>query len=154
MHELRVYSDTSVIGGCLDTEFAKDSKALFSLFIRREMIPIVSEVVLQELEDAPNEVRKVLEGLTEHTVEVLRETNEVARLAKLYISSGAVPDHSYRDALHIAVATINHLDVLVSWNFKHIVNIKRIHAYNSVNIKEGYSMLDIRSPKEVLDEGV
>jgi predicted nucleic acid-binding protein len=154
LHKLRVYIDTSVIGGCLDEEFAKDSKALFDLFAKEEMIPVISNTVLEELEDAPVEVKKILELLPEHLVEIIGQSSESARLADLYISSGAVPDHSYEDALHIAKATINRVDVLVSWNFKHVVNIKRIHAYNSVNVKEGYPMLEIRSPKEVLDEEI
>ena len=58
----------------------------------------------------------------------------------------------FEDALHIAIATINKVDVLVSWNFKHIVNINRIRLYNSVNLKSGYSMIDIRSPREILTE--
>ena len=154
MHKLRIYLDTSVIGGCLDPEFAKDSNAMFDLVFKGEIIPVIPEVVLQELEESPVEVRQVLEKLPEGRVEILRESEEAVRLAKLYVESGAVMPHSYRDALHIAAATVNRADVLVSWNFKHIVNIRRIHAYNSVNVREGYPMLDIRSPKEVLDEGI
>ena len=60
------------------------------------------------------------------------------------------------DARHIALATVSHVNVLVSWNFRHIVNLWRIQAYNSVNLREGYSMLEIRTPREVViddDEG-
>lgn len=56
------------------------------------------------------------------------------------------------DAQHIAIGTIQRVDVLVSWNFKHVVNINRIRLYNSVNLKYGYPLLEIRSPQEVLYE--
>ena len=58
----------------------------------------------------------------------------------------------FDDAVHIAMSTVNKIDVLVSWNFKHIVNLNRIHLFNSVNIKEGYNLLEIRSPMELLNE--
>ncbi len=55
---------------------------------------------------------------------------------------------SFADCLHIALATVNRADFMVSWNFKHIVNIERIRGYNSINIKNGYKQLEIRSPRE------
>lgn len=152
MHRPRVYIDTSVIGGCFDAEFENDSKALFHRFHNGEMIAVVSGVTMEELEEAPPEVRALALNLPEHAVEIVRETSQSAELAELYVKSGAVPEHSLDDARHIALATIQRVDVLVSWNFKHIVNLNRIHAYNSVNIKEGYSVLEIRSPKEVISD--
>lgn len=56
------------------------------------------------------------------------------------------------DAQHIAVATISRVDVLVSWNFSHIVNLARIRGYNSVNLRQGYPILEIRSPREVFSD--
>jgi hypothetical protein len=56
------------------------------------------------------------------------------------------------DALHIALATVARVDVLVSWNFKHIVNLARIHAYNAVNLKRGYPLLEIRTPREIVED--
>jgi hypothetical protein len=58
----------------------------------------------------------------------------------------------YGDALHIAIATVIGVDVLVSWNFKHIVNLDKIKLFNSVNLKEGYSILEIRTPREVIED--
>lgn len=58
----------------------------------------------------------------------------------------------HEDALHIAIATIHKVDVLVSWNFKHIVNLDRIKKYNGVNLKHGYMILEIRNPREILIE--
>lgn len=66
--------------------------------------------------------------------------------------AGAVGAGMRVDALHIALATVARVDVLVSWNFKHIVNLRRIHAYNAVNLKRGYPLLEIRSPREVIGD--
>jgi len=68
------------------------------------------------------------------------------------LKDGVVAESSISDARHIAIASVERVDVLVSWNFKHIVNINRIHLLNSVNIKLGYPLLEIRSPREVLYE--
>lgn len=78
-------------------------------------------------------------------------TQEALRLAELYISEGVIHSANLLDAEHIAIATLNRADVLVSWNFKHIVNLRRIHGYNSVNLRRGYPLLEIRSPKEVFE---
>lgn len=70
-------------------------------------------------------------------------------LAAAYIEDGAIDARMRADALHIALATVARVDVLVSWNFRHIVNLKRIRAYNAVNLKSGYPVLEIRTPREV-----
>lgn len=75
-----------------------------------------------------------------------------SKISNNYVQSGAISSKFYEDALHIAIATINHVDVLVSWNFKHIVNLNRIRLYNSVNLKLGYRVLEIRNPKELIDD--
>jgi hypothetical protein len=69
-------------------------------------------------------------------------------LATQYIAEGVVGQTSLADCLHIALATINRADYLISWNFKHIVNVQRIRGYNSINIKNGYKELEIRSPRD------
>ncbi len=150
MHKLRVYIDTSVIGGCLDPEFALDSNALFEKFIKGEYVAVLSQTVFDEIRRAPEEVRALVKKLPEDSVEEVEVTQEALMLAETYIRLGVIPDHSYTDAVHIAVATVHHVDVLVSWNFKHIVNLKRIHGYNSVNLREGFRSLEICSPREVI----
>lgn len=65
---------------------------------------------------------------------------------------GVLPAKMRVDAQHIAIATVGRVDVLVSWNFKHIVNLRRIHGYNSVNLRRGYPMIEIRTPREVLSD--
>ena len=69
-------------------------------------------------------------------------------MADTYISEKVVGKTSLEDCRHIALATIYKVDVVASWNFKHIVNIERIRGYNSINIKNGYKQLEIRSPRE------
>lgn len=73
-------------------------------------------------------------------------------LADSYISEGVVGKTSREDCFHIALATIHKADILVSWNFKHIVNVLRIRGYNAVNLKFGYSTIDIRSPQEIISD--
>lgn len=77
---------------------------------------------------------------------------EAIELADAYINDGVVSARHLVDAQHIAIASIERVDVLVSWNFKQIVNLDRVHAFNAVNLKRGYSVLEIRSPREVVRE--
>lgn len=77
---------------------------------------------------------------------------EARELAEAYISAAVLPSRMRADAQHIAIATVGRVDVLVSWNFKHIVNLERIHGYNSVNLRKGYPMIEIRTPWEVLSD--
>ena len=80
-------------------------------------------------------------------------TEDAVVLANLYIDAGAIGAKNRADAQHIAVATVSRVGVLVSWNFRHIVNLRKIQAYNSVNLREGYPTLEIRTPREVIDHG-
>ena len=146
----RIYTDTSVIGGCLDEEFEESSRELFDRFLRGEDMVVISELTLLELEEAPSEVQNILEAVPPTHREDVEFTEETSRLADQYLQSGVVGEASRLDAQHIATATVHRTDVLVSWNFKHVVNLDRIRGYNSVNLREGYPMLEIRSPQEVL----
>jgi len=81
------------------------------------------------------------------------ELDEEARLlAKRYIREGVVTKKHLVDAQHIAMATIHRADFIASWNFKEMVNVFKIRQYNAVNLKHGYSMIDIRTPKELIHE--
>ncbi len=113
---------------------------------------MVSDITLEELENAPNNVQSVLPSIPKINIETLIKDDETENLAQLYIKEEAVTIKFYEDALHIAIATINKADILVSWNFQHIVNIDKIRKYNSVNLKNGYPILEIRTPREVLNE--
>ena len=146
----RVYADTSVIGGWLDEEFKDDSIHLFANFINGKDKMIISNIVLDELVKAPDIIRAQLEKIPIENQEIITMNEEMETLANQYLSENVVPLHSTEDAQHIAIATVVNANVLVSWNFKHIVNLDRIQGYNSVNIKLGYPIIDIRSPKELI----
>lgn len=111
----------------------------------------MSETTLIELESAPESVQNILTKIPESNFEILSASNEVDELAGAYVHEGAIGMNMFADALHIAFATVSRVDVLVSWNFKHIVNLNRIHKYNSVNVKMGYPMLEIRTPREIME---
>ena len=147
---LRIYTDTSVIGGCQDEEFRVPSQRLLDAFVNGEYIMVLSELTLQELDQAPSAVRNVLTRIPEAFLEVLSVSLDANELASAYIAEGLLAETKRADAVHIAVATLSKVDVLVSWNFKHIVNLDRIHGYNSVNLRRGFQLLEIRSPWEVL----
>ena len=146
----RIYIDTSVFGGYYDVEFEEFTRPLFDKIINREYILLYSTVTQDELENAPKEVRELVNHLKAEFTEFLEPTDEAVDLATQYISENVVGKTSYADCLHIALATINRADFLVSWNFKHIVNVRRIMGYNSVNIKNGYKQLEIRSPRDLM----
>jgi hypothetical protein len=149
---LRIYADTSVIGGCLDPEFEESSRELFRWFVRGDHILVLSSVTTGELASAPGDVRTVVDEVPEQHIERALLGPDGEHLAKLYLGAGVIPRRFIADAQHIAIATLAEVDVLVSWNFKHIVNLRRIKGYNAVNLGMGYLPLEIRTPREVLDD--
>jgi len=148
----RVYIDTSVIGGYYDDEFKEYSRALFQEFMSGKKIAILSDITLAELKRTPKRIQKLVDKLPKKSVENVDMTKEADELSEMYVKEGIVSKNDFVDAQHIALATIIHADVLVSWNFRQIVNLERIRKYNSVNIKMGYHTLEIRTPREVLHE--
>ncbi len=148
----RVYIDTSVIGGYYDDEFKEYSRALFQEFINGKKIAILSNLTMTELKLAPKRIQKLIDKLSKSAVENVELTKEADELSEIYIKEGIVSRNDFVDAQHIALATIIHADILVSWTFRQIVNLERIRKYNSVNLKMGYHTLEIRTPREVLYE--
>ncbi len=112
---------------------------------------VVSDVLLAELSGAPDHVRDVVSAVPAAHSEEVGLTPEARALAEAYVAANVIGPAHRADARHIAVATVHHVSVLVSWNFKHIVNLNRIRGYNAVNIRSGYHLLEIRSPEEVMD---
>ena len=149
----RIYVDTSVVGGCFDDEFRGYSVALFDEARSGQILLVVSDTTLAEISLAPARVRNLLAGLPQACIEYFPQCELSEALAGAYIDQAVVPARMLADAQHIAVATVARVDVLVSWNFKHIVNLDRIHAFNAVNLRAGYPLLEIRSPREVLGHG-
>jgi predicted nucleic acid-binding protein len=147
---LKYYIDTSVFGGYFDEEFEVITKLFFASIQKEKTIILYSELTENELGKAPEKVKDFIIGLPREMIEYLEITPEAVELADKYISENVVGKTSRDDCIHIALATINRADVLISWNFKHIVNFKRIRGYNAVNLKNGYPMLEIRSPQEMI----
>jgi hypothetical protein len=152
MRKMLIYVDASVVGGCEDAEFAGDSLALWSAFVRGRYTLVLSEHTLRELAGAPEPVRKRLQEVPEPNRTVLIDSDEADLLAEAYLGHRIVGPGSRSDCLHVALATVAGADVLVSWNFKHIVNVGKIRLFNAVNLERGYRTIDIRSPKEVLPD--
>jgi hypothetical protein len=150
--KFRIYTDTSVLGGCEDEEFAEHSVRLMEGFVPGQRILVVSSLTIQELAAAPAEVRGRVASVPEAHIEMLQLDGEAKELAEAYVDAGVLPSAMRADAQHIAIATVARVDVLVSWNLKHVVNLQRIHGYNSVNLRQGYPLLEIRTPREVLSD--
>ena len=148
----RIYVDASVVAGCEDDEFADDSLRLMECFVKGYYVLVVSGLTVQELAAAPDEVRGHLALVPEEHIETVALSAEAKALAEAYISEGVISASMRVDAQHIAIATLARVDVLVSWNFKHIVNLHRIRGYNSVNLRRGYPTLEVRAPREVLPD--
>ena len=153
MKRQRIYIDTSIVGGFFDVEFEKETKMLFQRLENKEVIFVVSDLLFKELENAPSNVKYLLENYDKNSLEKVIATDEVSELADKYIAEKVVGRTSLDDCKHIALATINKVDVLASWNFKHIVNLERIKGYNGVNLKMGYSIIEIRNPKDLIYYG-
>ena len=149
----RIYIDTSVIGGYFDEEFKEATIKLFERLDKNEIIFVVSDLLDLELLNAPPHVKEHLLQYSADKFERIELTQEAIQLADNYITEKVVGKTSLEDCRHIALATINKVDVLSSWNFKHIVNLDRIRGYNSVNLRLGYSIIEIRSPKDLLIYG-
>jgi hypothetical protein len=148
MKTLRMYIENSVIGGYFDTIFKEPTQKLFELFRQNVYKAVISSHTIYELDSgAPEAIKANLKTIDyeEHPID---ET--MLNLAQKYMNEKILSSNYYDDALHIAAATVLGVDVLVSWNFKHIVNLNKIKLFNSVNLREGYAILDIRTPQEVL----
>jgi len=153
MKRQRIYIDTSIVGGFFDAEFEKETKMLFQRLENKEIIFVISELLREELKEAPERVRNLLDNYDENSLEKVMLTDEARTLADKYISDNVVGKTSLDDCRHIAIATINKVDVLASWNFRHIVNLTRIKGYNAVNLKNDYQILEIRNPKDLVYYG-
>ena len=146
----RLQIDTSVFGGYFDEEFSEFTRPLFNRLQNGEFRLLFSTVTQDELNPAPEKVKELVRNLKVENTDFIETNDEAVELATQYIAGGVVGQTSFADCLHIALATINRADYLISWNFKHIVNVLRIRGYNSINIKNGYKELEIRSPRDFM----
>lgn len=153
MKKPRIYVDTSVIGGCCDLEFQEWSLGLLADFKKGSLSLLLSELTDAEIQDAPDEVKEIYAEFREYANGILELTPEAIELADAYISHNILIQNFRNDARHIAIATIAGADLLVSWNFKHIVRFDKIQKFNAVNIEMGYKPILIYSPREVTTYG-
>ena len=149
MQPLRAYVDTSVFGGTQDEEFADASLRFFRDVARGRFVVLISAETLRELQGAPPNVRETLTRIPAESLEATPVTAEVEELADAYVAAGVLGDRYRADALHVAAASVARADLIVSWNFRHIVNLDRIRMYNGVNAIHGYSPIEIRSPLDL-----
>jgi hypothetical protein len=149
---IQIYVGTSVFGGVYDDEFAVQSQKFFKEVQSGRFMVLISQVTLDELSDAPKRVQEVLESIDPKMVREVPVDEVAFSLAQAYIKHEAVTEKWLDDALHVAVATLAGAELILSWNFKHIVNFDRIRKFNGVNLLLGYRQVDIRSPLDVVNE--
>ena len=147
----RFYIDTSVWGGVFDKEFDLETTMLFDMVKTEQIDCLYSDITERELMKAPEKVWLFFEDFPNK--QKVSITPEALKLAETYVNENVVGNTSFDDCVHIATATIHRADLLVSWNFKHIVNVYRIRGYNAINMKLGYPILNIHSPKEIIGYG-
>lgn len=148
--EIRLYADTSVYGGVFDDEFSETSLLFFKQIRIGRFKLVSSDVVSQELQEAPLKVRALFQEYLSD-IEIVEITTEALELQHAYIAEGIVPQKAYGDALHVALSTTAGCDGIISWNFKHIVNFQKIPLYNAVNVLHGFNTIFIHSPLEVVN---
>ncbi|MBE0427212.1 MAG: type II toxin-antitoxin system VapC family toxin [Nitrospirae bacterium] len=153
MKKTRIYVDTSVIGGCCDPEFQEWSKGLLADFQTGIFSLLLSELTDAEIQDAPDEVKNIYVDFRESANEIIELSSEAIELADVYLKHNILTQNFRDDARHIAIATVAGADLLVSWNFKHIVHFEKIQKFNAVNIQMGYKPILIYSPREVTTYG-
>jgi predicted nucleic acid-binding protein len=150
MKEMRVYIDTSIIGGKFDSEFKKASESFFEQVSENKFHLIISSLVQEEIIAAPEHVKIFLDKLKPDAT-IIEVSEAALKLREAYLKANILSKKSSNDALHVALATVNNCPIIVSWNFKHIVHYEKIALYNTVNILEGYQQIAIYSPLEVIN---
>ena len=150
MRPLRVYVDTSVLGGMFDAEFRSDTELFFQMAASGRFVLVVSEQVEAEIRPAPRVVRKFFDKVLSQA-EFCRFSSDAYDLTNLYVQNQVVGKKSAVDAAHVALATVSRCDGLASWNFKHIVSPDKSARFNLVNATAGYPQLFILSPRELVD---
>ena len=158
MKKLKIYIDTSVIGYLYQEtqpEKMADTRKLWKLIKQGEYQVVISELLFEELNANPNEeIKKTLLGfLAEIDYQNMQITEEIEELAQLVVETGILTQKSYDDCVHIACAIINDCDVLVSWNFKHLVNIRTINGVRGLSNIKGYGNIDIVQPTILIQNG-
>ena len=157
MKKIRFYMDTSVLGGLFDTEEPKrvnTAETLLRLIKEGIYEGFISLLTIEEILKAPDKIHeKLKDKVSKSGVKILEETEESVNLANAYLRDGAIPEKYRDDARHIAIGVFHEVDYIVSWNYKHMVNIAVRRLINSTNLRMGYNPIEIISPEEVTGDG-
>ncbi|MDX2227285.1 MAG: PIN domain protein [Verrucomicrobiae bacterium] len=145
-----LYLDTSVIGGYFDAQFSVATRELWKLASHGRYHFLSSDPVLKELQKAPPDVRQLFTQTFTDLADILEYTPEMDQLAQAYMKAKVVPAKYAEDSSHVAVCSAAKIDYLVSWNFKHLVNVHREAGFNAVNLMHGYGPVRIISPMELI----
>jgi predicted nucleic acid-binding protein len=148
--KLRVYADTSVFGGAFEEGFRDGSRKMFEAVREGRLELVISTIVRDEVADAPPEVRELFEEIRERA-EFRATSAEALALQAAYLAGGVITERWAADALHVAIATIAGCAAIVSWNFKHIVNVRKAPLYSAISEVHGYPPITICSPPEVIE---
>ena len=149
MHTPTLYLDTSVIGGYFDDEWKDATQELWRQMEHGKYRFLTSDVTMDEMTKAPKRVQDLLEKTFEEAA-ILSVTEESEQLAAAYMSRNILPPKYTDDARHVAVCTVAQIEYLVSWNFKHLVNVDREKGFNAVNLLQGYRTIRIVNPLELI----
>ena len=157
IRRLKIYLDTSVLGGIFDIEDSQRMKIVqqcLKKIKRGDFEVFISRLTIQELMDAPLEIKEKLIKIVEDIQpKILEETEESLEIAEAYINEGIIPEKFRDDARHIAIVSFYEIDFLVSWNYHHMVNIKVKKLVNAINLRLGYKLIEIVPPEEVVEYG-
>ncbi|MBI5324178.1 MAG: hypothetical protein HZB41_02675 [Ignavibacteriae bacterium] len=161
-NKLKIYLDTSIIN-FLFADDAPEKRDVtidfFENFIKKETYDVyISIFVVQEINATKDLIKrkKLLDVISDYQMKFIEpvEMDEIQNLSDKYIEESIIPEKNYFDAYHVAISTINEMNYLVSWNFRHLANIMKEKMIQSVNIKNGYfNELRIITPMELIDYG-
>ncbi len=146
---LRLYLDTSVIRGCDDPEYQPWSLSLLQDFRTGLYKPVISELVREEAADGAIASSRCFAELLECDPKIVPVTERAQTLADLYLERGILTEASRNDALHVAIATLEEVDVLVSWNYANILHLNKVRQFITVHLELGLKPIQIRSPRVV-----
>lgn len=156
MRKLRIYLDTSVISHLQVDDVPEKMASTLKLWdeIKQDQYDVyISGLVIAEIDECPESKRAALyEYLKEITFETATLNDEIVSLANRYIEAGIVPSRCKDDAVHLATASVNDCNVVVSWNFKHMVKIKTILGVNGINKQYRYGEIEILPPDSIIGE--
>ena len=155
MNKLKLYIETSVWGFLLaddDPEKKYETEQFFGEIESGKHEIFISGVVKEEIRSASDEKRRMLYRLVEKYDPILLEEDEEARhLADMYVENGVLSKKHFNDLLHLAYASVNGMNALISWNQSHLVKMKTHDLGNATNRKFGYHDIQIRTPKEMIE---